>query len=226
MTKRNRWIWIFSGLILASVLLFYAIVYMYDRPGGLLDQRMSQAMGQNNTIHIPLGKTPEEAIQRFRRSPMINVIHREPVEGGVLLFMKRNKQEVSNLQLEYVRKTWLGWKWGWGGEFSIGSSLQSKSALNYMSMPAIKGISTAFPLVFGDVLNASIKSVTVDIKGTGNYNAKLTKGTTGETIWFVFLPSTAASTPFNIEGYNEQGDLIAVKTISDSRDSGWIDLRD
>ncbi|KGE17142.1 hypothetical protein PWYN_21105 [Paenibacillus wynnii] len=217
--------WICSGLILASALLFYAIVYLYDRPGGFLDQRMSHAMGQEDTIHIPLGKTAEEAIQLFRRSPTLNVIHREPVEGGVLLFMNRIKQEVSNLQLEYVRKTWLGWKWGWGGEFSIGSSLQSKSALNYMSIPAIKGISTPFPLVYGDVLNASIKSVTVDIKGTDKYNAKLTKVTSEQTIWFVLLPSTA-STPFNIEGYNEQGDLIAVKTISDSRDSGWIDLRD
>lgn len=42
-------------------------------------------------------------------------------------------------------------------------------------------------------------------------------------IWFVFLPS-ADSTPFDIECFNEEGDLIAYKTINDPRGSGSIDL--
>lgn len=42
-------------------------------------------------------------------------------------------------------------------------------------------------------------------------------------IWFVFLPS-AISTPFDIEGFNEEGNLIARKTITDPRDSGSVNL--
>lgn len=224
--KHKRIVWITTTLILFSAVLFYTLVFVNDRPGGLSDRRMSHAMGLNGTIHIPLGKTPEDAIQQFRGFPSMQVIHQEPVEGGILLFMKRfNQEDANNLQVEYVRKTWLGWKWVWGGGFAIGESQQTKSALNYMSMPIIDNISTPFPMVFGDVMDPSIKNVTVDIKGKGKHNAKLTEVDPGKTIWFVFLPSSA-STRFEIEGFNEEGDLIAYKTINDPRDSGSIDLRD
>ena len=159
----------------------------------------------------------------------MQVIHREPVKGGVLLFIKRfYQQEGSDLQVEYVRKTWLGWKWVWGGGFGIGGSkspLSAKSALNYMSMPKEKNISTPFPMVFGDVLDPSVKNVTVVVRGAdpGKYFAKLAGEDTGHKIWFAFLPSAAAA-PYDIEGFNEKGDLIAFKTIEDSRDSGSIDL--
>jgi hypothetical protein len=39
----------------------------------------------------------------------------------------------------------------------------------------------------------------------------------------VLLPSSD-STPFDIEGFNAEGELIANKTINDPRDSGSIDL--
>jgi len=81
-------------------------------------------------------------------------------------------------------------------------------------MPKIDNISTPFPMVFGDVLDATIMNVTVEIKGKGKYNAKLTEVDPGKMIWFVFLPSSS-STPFEIEGFNEEGDLIAYKTIND-----------
>lgn len=224
--KYKRIIWTTTTLILSSVVLFYALVFVNDRPGGLSDRRMSHAMGVSGTIHIPLSKTPDDAVQQFRGLPSMQVIHREPVEGGILLFVKRfNEKDASNLQVEYARKTWLGWKWVWGGGFAIGESLQTKSALNYMSMPKIDNISTPFPMVFGDVLDPTIMNVTVEIKGKGKYNAKLIEVDPGKMIWFVFLPSSS-STPFDIEGFNEEGDLIAYKTINDPRDSGSIDLRD
>jgi hypothetical protein len=228
--KQKRIVWITTGLIFTSAVLLYALAFVNDTPGGLSDWRMSHAMGLNSTIHIPLGKTSEDAIQQFRRFPSMQVIHREPVEGGILLFIKRfYQQDGSDLQVEYARKTWLGWKWAWGGGYGIGGSkppLQAKPALNYMSMPKLENISTPFPMVFGDVMDPSIKNVTVEIKGkgTGKYNAKLTGAKTGNMIWFVFLPSSD-STPFDIEGFNEEGDLIAYKTINDPRDSGSIDLR-
>jgi hypothetical protein len=154
---------------------------------------MSHGMRLNGTIRTPLGKTPEDAIQQFRRFPSMQVIHREPVEGGILLFIKRFYQQDGNdLQVEYVRKTWLGWKWAWGGGFGITESkspLQAKSAINYMSMPRVE-ISTPFPMVFGDVLDPSIKNVTVEIKGKrpGKYNAKLTGVKTGIRSGLCFCP--------------------------------------
>lgn len=135
--------------------------FVNDTLGGLWDWRMSHAMGLNGTNRIPLGKTPEDAIQQFCHFPSMQVIHREPVEGGLLLFIKRFYQQDGNdLQVEYVRKTWLGWKWAWGGGYGIGGSkspMSAKSALNYMSMPKVENISTPFPMVFGDVLDSTIK---------------------------------------------------------------------
>ncbi|MGD8191507.1 hypothetical protein ACQCN2_16110 [Brevibacillus ginsengisoli] len=176
-TKQKRLIWITTGVIVVTAILLYGLVLINDTAGGLSDWRMSHAMGLNETIRIPLGKTPEDAIQQFRHFPSIDVIHREPVKEGILLFIKRDyQQESTNLQVEYARKTWLGWKWGWGGGYGMGlnkSPLQAKSALTYMNFPQVEHISTPFPMVFGEVLDPSIKSVTVNFKGD-KYKAKLT----------------------------------------------------
>lgn len=136
--KHKRIIGITALLMLLSTVLFYAIIYMMERPGGLSDRRMSRALGQKVTLHIPLGKTPDKAVERFRGPSSMEVIHREPVKGGNLLFMRRyNQTDSSNLQVEYVRKTWIGWKWVWGGGYGFSESLQSKSSFNYMSMPKL-----------------------------------------------------------------------------------------
>lgn len=225
LNKKKRVLWMITGLIVAVPLLLYAYAFINDTPGGLADRRMSRAIGLNGTMHIPLGKTPEDAVQGVRNFSSFQVVHQEPVNGGALLFIKRFYQHDGNdLQVEYVRKTWLGWKWVWGGGYGIGEGLQVKSALNYMSMPKVDNIRTPFPIVFGDVLDPSIKSVTIKIQGKGEYKAKLTGVPSEDMIWYAFLPSSE-STPFDIEGFNEEGDLIAHKTITDPNDSGTVDLK-
>ncbi|MDI4648624.1 hypothetical protein [Cohnella hashimotonis] len=62
------------------------------------------------------------------------------VDGGALLFFKRNRQyNGTELQVEFVRRTWLGWKWGMGGGCSIGygepGETGVRTLLNYMTMP-------------------------------------------------------------------------------------------
>ncbi len=80
--KYKRLIWTTTTLILSSVVVFYVLVYVNDRPGGLSDRRMSHAMGLSSTIRIPLSKSPDDAVQQFRGLSSMRVIHREPVEGG------------------------------------------------------------------------------------------------------------------------------------------------
>jgi len=137
LTKQKRLLWITSSVIVASAITLYILAFFNDTPGGLSDWRMSHAMGLNDTIRIPLGKTPEDAIQQFRDFSSMQVIHREPVDGGMLLFIKRFYEKDGNdLQVEYVRKTWFGWKWSWGGGYGIGGR-NYPTALNYMSMPEV-----------------------------------------------------------------------------------------
>lgn len=148
--KLKRIIGMTALLTLLSAVLFYAFIYVMERPGGLTDRRMSRALGQDNILHIPLGKTADNAVEQFRGPSSMHVIHREPVSGGTLLFMKRPYQAGShNLQVEYVRKTRIGWKWAWGGGYGIGESSQSITALNYMGMPELDHLSTPFPWCSG-----------------------------------------------------------------------------
>jgi hypothetical protein len=225
LSRRNRLIWIGVGALLTCIVLVAAFIVAYDLPGGIADHQMSHAIGVKGTLHIPLGKTPDEAIKKFRHFPSMQVIHREPVKGGILLFLKRYyQQDGTDLQVEYVRKTWLGWKWVTGGGFGTGGTMLSNSGLDYMGMPKIEGIQTPFPIEYGDVLDPSVKHVIIVVNGKspGIYAGRLAGSETGHTIWFTFLPPYV-STPFEIEGLNAKGDIVIRKTINDLRESGRID---
>ncbi|MCM3781702.1 hypothetical protein M3231_01835 [Neobacillus mesonae] len=215
-------------LVLISIALFFAVVYLNERAGGFADWRMAKALGINDgIIRIPLAQTPEEAVELFRgdsSSSVHHFIHQEPVDGGMLVFQKRYKQEItSNLQVEYVRKAWLGWKWVWGGGYSIGEGTRYDTAVTYMSMPKVKNLSTPFPMVFGEIIDPAVKGVTINLNGNGEYEAKLVEVDQQTMIWFVILPSTT-STPYEIKGFNEVGDIILNKMITDPTDSNRIEL--
>ncbi|NQX46032.1 hypothetical protein HQN87_11885 [Paenibacillus tritici] len=223
MKTTRRW-GIAAGVILASVAVLYLLLYMYERPGGWSDQRMSHSLGLKQTLQIPLGASPEEAVELFRHSDSMTVIHQEPVARGKLVFLARaGRQEGSDLQVEYVRKTWLGWKWVWGAGYGM-SKDPSASAINYMRVPELEQISTPFPMLFGEVLDPSIQHIVVQQKEAGidKSEAKLIQAGPDRTIWLAFQPATAG-VPFEIEGLDENREIIVSKVITDIRDSGSID---
>lgn len=228
LVRRPRFTWRTLGAIFILAILTCLFAYVYEMPGGISDWRMSHAIGLKGTMNIPLGKTPEAADQKFRHFSMMNVVHREPVDGGVLLFIKRfYKQDSADLQVEYIRHTWFGWKFVWGAGYGIGThSLNHRiPALTYMNIPRVKGIATPFPVVCGDVLDPSVKKIVIETKGKSAipYNAKLPDSP--DKIWFALLPSSLA-TPYEIKAFNETGELVASKTIEDPQDSGLIELQE
>lgn len=102
--KPKSLVWITAILLLSSILV-YLLAFIYEKPGGISDRLLSQAMGLNGTIRIPIGKTPEDALQRFRDNQSSHIIHRESLDGGMLLFLKRfNQDKSTHLQVEYIRK--------------------------------------------------------------------------------------------------------------------------
>jgi hypothetical protein len=224
---RKRPFLIWFGTIFSCIFLLLILAIINDVPGGFADWRVSRIMGFNETMHIPLGKTPEEAIQKFRHFTSMQVIHREPVDGGILLFIKRfYEHDGSDLQVEYVRRTWMGWKWGWGGGYGIGGSKapgSAKTALNYMIMPKVSN--SPFPMAVGDVVDTSIQNVIVITggKNTGKYTAKLAEVSTGNKIWFAYLPPSS-NAPYEIQGFNEKGELVTHKIITDPHGSGSINV--
>ncbi|OCT15895.1 hypothetical protein A8709_09735 [Paenibacillus pectinilyticus] len=219
------------GSLLAGVILLYGIVYMNDKPGGIADWRLSRAMGMQETIRTPLGETPEEAISKFRHQPARQVIHREPVEGGMLLFTQQPQATGSNLQAEYAHKVWLGWKWAGGGGYSIGASQTSqpsdtpKTALDFMIFPSVKKPSMPFTLVFGRVQDAAVADIRVQTHGAeaGNYIADLVTIDAEHTIWLVRLP-WGTKVPFELEARNDKGVLLAHQTLRDQQGAGSVNL--
>ncbi|SFF20170.1 hypothetical protein SAMN05216378_5430 [Paenibacillus catalpae] len=218
--KRSSLLWVkWSCMILACLLLLVGFVYAYDKPGGIADWRYSRAAGYPGIINIPLGDTPEQAVQKFRQTTDEQVIYKEAIDGGVLVFTKRNDQtDGTDLGIEFVRKTWLGWKWVTGGSYGLSSV--ADEAVNYMSMPKFKGIHGPFPIVYGQIADKSITDIQV-ILGGDAYRAKIINEGVLEPIWYVELPSSA-DTPYQIEALNSRSSVVASKTIDDSFDSGSI----
>ena len=217
-----RW-GIAAGVIVASVAVLYILLYMYEKPGGWSDRSMSRSLGLEQTLEIPLGGSPEEAVRLFRESDSMTVVHKETVGRGELVFLTRSgQQKGGNLQVEYVRKTWLGWKWVWGAGYGTDPD-SAASAMNYMRVPEIEQVSTPFPMVFGEVLDPAIRHIVLQQKeaGTNTSEAKLIETAFGRTIWFVFQAATAG-VPFELQGTDDDGEVIASKLITDARGSGTI----
>lgn len=223
MTTTRRW-GLAAGVILASVAVLYLLLYMYERPGGWSDRSMSKSLGLGQTLEIPLGGSPEEAVRLFRGSDSMTVLHQEAVGRGELVFLTRSGNLAGgDLQVEYVRKTWLGWKWVWGAGYGTDPDSDA-TALSYLRLPEIEQVSTPFPLVFGEVLNPSIRHIVLQQKeaGTDKSEAKLVTAASGRTIWFAFQPATSG-VPFEIKGTDDDDEVIASKMITDVRGSGTME---
>ncbi|SEO74780.1 hypothetical protein [Paenibacillus sp. OV219] len=226
--RRRKRLWLgWSAAAAACLVLLIAFAYVYEIPGGIADWRYSRAAGYTGTVSIPIGKTPEDAVKKFRAYTSMVVVNREPIDGGMLLFIKRfYQQDGTDLEIEFVRKTWLGWKWVMGGMYGLGSPVNSREAFNYMSMPKFEGIHGPFPIVFGQLSNSSIKAVNITIGGpdAGSYPAKIVEFDEGQWLWFAVLPQTSAPT-YGIEAHNSEGAIVASTTFDDPREMNSVPMK-
>ncbi|WP_342555945.1 hypothetical protein [Paenibacillus sp. FSL R7-0652] len=212
-----------------AVLTFFAYIYVKESPGGLADRMMSKALGmQDSILRIPNASTPEEALEQFRGpSEATQIVHQEPVDGGMILFAQRTNSETSsNLQLEYVRKNWFGWKWVWGGGYGTDEIDPSEFALYYMNMPKLEEIKTPFPMVFGTIEHPAIQRVIAETEQNGSINAaeaKLIKVDIEEYIWFAMLP-VSEDAPYTIKVYDEEGKQVGRKRVEMASDTGSLTL--
>lgn len=227
--RRRRWL-VWSGTCLAlALLIVVGGAYVYEAPGGIADRAQSRAMGLDGTMHIPLGRTPEEAVRKFRSDGYdARVVHQVSTDGGALLFIKRAMEtNTSGLQLEYARHTWLGWKWVTGGGYSIGYGAgdtgREKALLSYMGLPGWRDIEAPFPLMFGELTDDSVRSVMVWTQGEqpGKYAAVVASYEPGGRLWYVRLPEFAAG-PYLLIALGQDGSMLAEKKVPDLYDMNML----
>ncbi|GLX69933.1 hypothetical protein [Paenibacillus glycanilyticus] len=211
------------SILLACLILFAGLVYAYDKPGGIADWRYSRAAGLEGTIQIPIGKTPEEAVQKFRSSSNLQIVHKESLHGGDLLFYKQNGIKDENLGIEFVHKTWMGWKWVMGGGYAVSAPFERKEAFSFMSMPKYKGITGPFPIIYGLILDSSITKINVTVGGTkaGSYPASITEYEPGQRLWYAELPASSTA-PYKITATGDNGKVLAVKSFDDPTGYGSV----
>jgi hypothetical protein len=219
-----------TGVLVVVLILAYSTIYVIEKPGGIADWRLSKAMGQTETLRIPLERTSQEAIRQFRGSfieDKYKIILRVPIHRGVLQFSKRlQDNNGSDLKVEIAKKAWLGWKWASGGGYSIGGDkmdASSESALSYMMLPIKMGKPKEDTLLFGEIADTSITHIVMkgDDTGTREYEADIVKTDEGYVVWYLVLPASV-SVPFDIQAYTDQKVLRAKQTITTERENGSI----
>lgn len=213
-----------------SLIMVYTYMYIKERPGGLADQTVSKTMGLDETMSIPIGSTPEDAVEQFRSSSHhVRVVHQEPVGGGAILFTERtNSGAPSNLQLEYVRKSLFGWKWVWGGGYGTSEIDPSEYALHYMNLPRLEGLETPFPMVFGTIEHSGVVRVIAESQPHGedagfSTEARVVQAGIDKLIWFAMLP-VSDHAAYTIKVYDEAGKQVGEKQVEMTNDSGSLTL--
>lgn len=143
--------------------------------------------------------TVEAAIVKAGRTG--KVIYQENVNDGVVVFIKRLTGNTTTYDASYIKKSLLGWKWVWGGEFSgySGQYFQQVSG-------------TPFPMLFGDINNEKIAGVKLtDSEHKNSINSKIV-GNNDDRIWFAFV-KTSDGPVFKINELSSLGKVLDSKSI-------------
>jgi hypothetical protein len=165
--------------------------------------------------------TAVEEIERVRGSIGELLEEREVRNGEVVFYTRQNGQGDYVVSADYVKKSFLGWKWSAGGGHTLpstaGTNDESKGQILWSSqyMSALKGTMSSdspFPLLFGTVKDAEISSVTVkDIKSGQESKAELVTAKNGIKLWYAFVPWQQGE--FDLTGFSSSGQVVTVKHL-------------
>jgi hypothetical protein len=161
-------------------------------------------------------ETIVEAIEKVREESYVSyIIHQEPVEGGVVVFYRRDtKDGIVDVSAEFVRKTRSGWKWGFGGGFS--TSTDNDYHAYFPSTEGSEFGDSPFPMLFGVVVNPEASRVVIKDKVRGlQRQAKLVEVNRKFKLYFVFLDKSEGK-KFEITSYNDNEQIIRRESIDES----------
>lgn len=161
--------------------------------------------------------TPIEAIGQFRNQEITQVYDEIDVDNGKLIFYVRgDNPEQRIINAEYAKKTWKGWKWGYGGGHSIPSEKNPYKENHWSSQYFYSTKGTAyespFPMLFGALYDKEIQSVSVESTATGEtFKAAIIENQKFPfRVWYLFL-TEKQGTDFTIRALTSKNDVHSVK---------------
>lgn len=175
---------------------------------------VSCSIGETQCID---GKTVEEVLNKGRNVSAI--LHKEELNNGVLVFyipdIKGESKVVSQLGVDYIEKTFRGWRFSYkGGGFITGI----EDLVHFESLPNDNDKDTPLPLFYGEIKSVDIRELLViDLK---NKEAKKEANIISidrkpgiendMRVWYVIIEEPENSN-FMIKGIGANGEILFSK---------------
>lgn len=171
-------------------------------------------------------KTIVDAIDKARGDNHVNyIIHQHPVNNGVVVFFLREFDDGQiHVASEFVKKTWKGWKWGYGGSFgssnirldlTVEEAMEETFYSSYFRSTMGTEFTSPFPMIYGVILNPDIARVVVKDYKTGLERQTKVVEVNRHFKLFYELIDDAQGNKFDIIAYDHVGEIIRRETIDE-----------
>jgi hypothetical protein len=176
------------------------------------------AFGASQYLKTTSAGTALEKINEKRGTVGLLLEEREVSDGEVVFYIKQDGERSPVLYADYVKKTFLGWRWAAGGGHSMPAAETGEETIwSYQYIAATKGTlfgQSPFPLIFGSFSNPAIKSVVVKSVLTGEETqAVIEPIPKTDGLWYAFISGEQGKS-FELKGLSETGELISEKRIN------------
>ncbi|WP_314588561.1 hypothetical protein [Paenibacillus terrigena] len=141
------------------------------------------------------------------------------VPKGRLIFYSRG----SSINADFVKKSWNGWKWGYGGGHTIPVYKQQAGkyehvdfSSQYFSSIRGMGMYMPYPMLFGVITNPDVAYISVLSKQTGDNfrTAILSNGRDPYRIWFLLLDEVQGK-QFEISAVSSKHQILDVVELDE-----------
>jgi hypothetical protein len=166
--------------------------------------------------------TALKEIERSRGAIGELLEEREVRNGEVVFYFRQHGSSETVLSADYVKQTFLGWKWASGGAHSLpvasetDTSPKTDTVWSYQYIAGTKGTlsgDSPFPLLFGTFNNPRIAKVIVKAIQSGQETeAKIIPSKGIAKLWYVFILQDQGSS-YELTGLSNTGEMISKKRI-------------
>jgi hypothetical protein len=154
------------------------------------------------------------------RGPISELVEEREVSDGAIVFHLRKQSDGQQVVVaDYVKKTFIGWKWSTGGGHTLSAytgaveKLKADAEWSMQYLPAPQGFlgsNSPFPLLFGAITSADISSIVVKNLKTGSeQKAKIKPSQSPLRVWYAFVQGEGD--PYELSALSSTGQVLSVK---------------